>query len=424
MITNTYAPHVGGVARSVTSFTEEYRRLGHRVLVVAPEFENAPEREEGVVRVPAIQHFNGSDFSVALPVPGFLASEVKAFQPDIVHAHHPFLLGAAALRFSHLHGLPLVFTHHTMYEQYTHYVPGDSKPLKRFVIRLTTSYANLCNLVFSPSESIAAILRERGIKTPIEVVPTGIDSQKFASGNGAAFRAAAGIPLDAPLIGHLGRLAPEKNLVFLTDAVVEFMQRDPSAHFLVVGQGPSEQAIRQRFKNAGLADRLHVAGTLVHPDLANAYHAMDVFVFASKSETQGLVLAEAMAAGVPVVAVDASGVREVVADGSNGRLLAEEDTGAFADAIAWIATAVPDRQRLLQQGAIDTAASFSIDTCAQKALSCYERLLDQGNIEREAEFNLWDSTRRLIKTEWELLKGIAEAPSAAERRSSAHDNGQ
>lgn len=126
MITNTYTPHVGGVARSVEAFTTAYRERGHEVLVVCPEFENAPEEGSGVVRVPAIQRFNGSDFSVVLMAPRWLRRKVEAFRPDLVHSHHPFLLGATAVRLARMLDVPLVFTHHTMYEHYTHYVPGDS----------------------------------------------------------------------------------------------------------------------------------------------------------------------------------------------------------------------------------------------------------------------------------------------------------
>ena len=143
MMTNTFTPHVGGVARSVESFTASYRKLGHHVLVVAPEFDNMPSEETDVVRIPAIQNFNGSDFSVVLPIPSNLRSAVEAFEPEIVHSHHPFLIGSTALRLARQYSLPIVFTHHTMYEKYTHYVPGDSKTLKRFVINLSTRYANL-----------------------------------------------------------------------------------------------------------------------------------------------------------------------------------------------------------------------------------------------------------------------------------------
>ncbi|HWR75953.1 MAG TPA: glycosyltransferase, partial [Thiobacillus sp.] len=174
IFTNTFTPHVGGVARSVEAFTEEYRTRGHRVLVVAPEFPDMPQDEVDVVRIPAIQNFNASDFSVVLPIHPALSETIDAFRPDIVHSQHPFLLGMTAVRIARHRGLPLVFTHHTLYEQYTHYVPGDSPALKRFAIELATRYANLADQVFAPSESIRDLLQQRGVVTPIAVVPTGV----------------------------------------------------------------------------------------------------------------------------------------------------------------------------------------------------------------------------------------------------------
>ncbi len=417
MMSNTFTPHVGGVARSIEAFVAEYRRRGHRVLVVAPEFENTPENERDVVRIPAIQNFNGSDFSVVLPVPGFLKSTLEDFDADIVHSHHPFLVGAMALRVAYLHRLPMVFTHHTLYERYTHYVPGDSPALRRFVITLSTSYANLCEMVFAPSESIAELLVRRGVETPIEVVPTGVDLSRFEHGNGPGFRAASGIPNDTFLVGHVGRLAPEKNLEFLAEAVAAFLKQHAGAHFLVVGRGPSESVIREVFSREGLEERLHMIGQLENHLLASAYRAMDVFAFASTSETQGMVLTEAMAAAVPVVALDASGVREVVADGFNGRLLSEESPTALATALAWFADLPVQERRRLKQNAKNTAEAFSLERSSDKALQHYEALLDKGFVQQRDAYDLWTSTRRLIEAEWSLLKGIAEAAGAAIARS-------
>ena len=126
MMTNTYKPITGGLEKSIEAFTKEYRRQGHRVIIVAPDFENM-EPEEDVVRIPAIQNFNGTDFSVQLPVPGVLDDALGDFKPDIVHSHHPFLVGDTALRIAYKQNVPIVFTHHTLYEQNTHYVPGDSE---------------------------------------------------------------------------------------------------------------------------------------------------------------------------------------------------------------------------------------------------------------------------------------------------------
>ena len=413
MMTNTFTPHVGGVARSVDSFTNEYRRLGHRVLVVAPEFEDMPQGETGVIRVRAIQHFNGSDFSVALPVPGVLSAAVEKFKPDIVHSHHPFLVGATAVRVAYTHQLPLVFTHHTMYEQYTHYVPGDSPALKRFVVRLSTSYANLCDQIFAPSESVATVLHQRGVNAPIDVVPTGVHVEQFSRGDGSKVRRELGIPDDALLIGHLGRLAPEKNLDFLTHAVAEFMVAYERAHFLVIGVGPCRREIERIFERRGISGRLHFAGILRHADLADALQAMNVFVFASMSETQGMVLTEAMAAGLPVIALDAPGVREIVIDNNNGRLLQTDDHNRFVEALNWFASLPATRRQQLKLAANDTAHKCSIECTAEKALTLYERLIDHDFIDRDEEYNAWTTVRGLVRFEWEMLKGLVDATGAA-----------
>ena len=385
MMTNTFTPHVGGVARSIEAFTAEYRKRGHRVLVVAPEFENMPENEVDVIRIPAIQNFNGSDFSVVLSTPGYLTEAIKEFEPDILHSHHPYLIGGTALRLAIPHKLPLVFTHHTMYEQYTHYVPGDSETLKRFIVQLSTRYANLCNQVFAPSESVASVLRRRGVVARIDVVPTGVNLDKFARGSGAGFRAAMDIPENAFVVGHVGRLAPEKNLGFLAQAISGFLKSEKRAHFLIIGRGPSENTIRNIFSREGVADRLHTLGILKNPLLASAYRAMDVFAFASKSETQGMVLTEAMAAGVPVVALDAPGVREVVVDHRNGRLLHSETIEEFSSALQWVAALSSEQMQQLKQDAKNSAEEFSMGRSADKALTLYKNLLDKKFFERHKE---------------------------------------
>jgi glycosyltransferase involved in cell wall biosynthesis len=413
MMTNTFTPHTGGVARSVESFTAEYRRLGHRVLVVAPVFEGMPSEEEDVVRVPAIQKFNGSDFSVRLPIPSFLFPELDRFRADIVHAHHPFLLGDTALCVAALKHAPLVFTHHTRYEQYTHYILGDSPALKRFVIELSTGFANLCDAVITPSETIAGLLRRRGVTPPIEVIPTGVDISRFARGDGPAFRASSAIPQEAFVVGHVGRLAPEKNLEFLARAVAEFLNGHSASHFLIAGVGPSHAAIERIFDQAGLAGRLHITGILSPAELANAYHAMDVFAFASQSETQGLVLTEAMAAGVPVVAIDAAGVREVVRDGQNGSLLPKEERHAFASALSRLAGLSGEQRARLHEGARKTAEQFSLERTAVKALELYQSVSRRGRRAASVDGSPWLSALQMIGAEWEIWVNRAQAARMA-----------
>lgn len=411
MMTNTYLPHVGGVARSVSTFAEEFRRKRHRVLVVAPEFEGKPlpPRAAAIVeRVPAIQNFHGSDFSVRWPIVG-LPPRLAGFQPDIIHAHHPFLLGDTALRVAATKNAPVIFTHHTRYEDYTHYVPFDSAALKEIAIKLSTHFANLCDGVIAPSESIARLIRRRGVNRPIRVVPTGIDVAAFAAGDGARFRRKYRLPPNAFIVGHVGRLAPEKNLEYLGEAVATFLKATPQAWFVVVGAGPSEDKLREQFFARGVADRLLLAGRHTGRALADAYNAMNVFAFASFSETQGMVLAEAMAAGSPVVALNAPGVRELMEDGSNGFMLEKNATPTrFADALARL-WRDPRRLKAFSTRARRTAENFSSEHCAELALAFYTEVRHMTRRKRlEVERSPWGKLIERVSVEWNLLAEKAQ----------------
>jgi glycosyltransferase involved in cell wall biosynthesis len=415
MMTNTYTPFVGGVARSVRTFAAECRKMGHRVLVVAPVFEGMPASEKDVIRVPAVQHFNGSDFSVVLPIPGFLSSKLETFEPDIVHSHYPFMLGSTAVRAAGRFDCPLVFTYHTMYEHYVHYVPAEADRMREFVINLAMGYCNLCDRVLAPSQSVAQMLRERGVKTAVDVLPTGVYVGQYERGDRAAFRRKYGIPQDALVAGYVGRLAPEKNLSFLGESVAAFATQNKRGHFLVVGSGPSEKEICAFFAEKGMEDRLHLTGTLHDKALIDAYHAMDIFVFASKTETQGLVLMEAMAANVPVVALDAPAVREVVNDGVNGYLVRMERSPKFAEAIGKVAGLPSEELTDLRREAKKTAESFSMQSCAQKLIRAYQDVLQRKRAGPRDE-TPWAQAAEQVKAEWELVANLADAARHTLRR--------
>ncbi len=403
MVTNTYLPHVGGVANSVHTFAEAYRAKGHTVTVIAPEFEDAPEKEADVIRVPALQHFNGSDFSVSLPLVPPLTRKMKARKPDLFHSHHPFLLGDTALRMAATLGKPLIFTYHTMYEHYTHYVPADSPVIRRFAKKLAVEYCNLCDHVIAPSDSVREIIQGRGVTAPISVIPTGIDPNRFADGDGDAFRAAWGLPAEAVVVGHVGRLAREKNGVFLASALAAFIREQPEQRrALIVGAGPADKEMREVFEKAGIADRAIFPGKLTGRALADAYRAMDLFAFSSKTETQGMVLAEAMAAEKPVVALDAPGARDIVRDRANGRLVMEERVDAFADAVRWMAQRSEQERAAFRAEARRTAEAVSVDVCTDAALKVYEEVLATWRVPDATEFGPWNSIRLRLQQEWEI----------------------
>lgn len=412
MFTNTYLPHVGGVARSVKTLEDECRRLGHEVKVIAPEFDGAEESPH-VLRVPAIQNFNGSDFAVRLPAPAMIREFMDDFQPDVIHSHHPFLLGDTALRQAWRMEVPVVFTHHTLYERYTHYVPLDSPTLKQMAIQLASEYCNLCSEVIAPSESILGLLRERGVTKPISAIPTGVDTSFFAAGDGTRYRRREGIPEDALVIGHVGRLAPEKNLRFLAEAVGAYLSGEDRASFLIVGTGGEGEEMEKILTEHGCGNRIYRAGQLTSTDLADSYAAMDLFVFASQSETQGMVLAEAMATGKPVVALDGPGVREIVVDGENGILLpGDADVAAFSKALADLA-GNSERMRECAEKASSSAAAFDHRHCAKEVTKVYARLIREKALHPDEEKMPWDPFLNSLEIEWDLFAAKMSAAATA-----------
>ncbi len=242
------------------------------------------------------------------------------------------------------------------------------------------------------------------------VIPTGIDEERFAHGEGNRAHRKYGIPEQAFVVGHVGRLAPEKNLPFLARAVCRYLRSRPNDYFLLVGEGPSLDVVQQIARSQDVGERLlHPRGSLKGQALADVYHAMDLFAFASHSETQGMVLAEAMTAGVPVVAVNAPGAREVVRDGHNGRLLATDDEEAFAAAIRWCAERSSPQRSVLADAAHRTAANFAMPRCVEKLIDVYQQVTDEQRTPHPRDDSQWAALVRLIGEQWNIINGVVAA---------------
>lgn len=413
MFTNTYLPRVGGIAYSVARFAQGFRAMGHQVLVVAPSYKGHNHTDKEVVRIPAIQNSSsGSDFSVMLPLSIDLAPAVRKFMPDIIHSHHPLLIGNTALRTAAEYDVPLVFTHHSMYEQYTHYFPLEQNALQAYVQRVVTGYANLADAVVAPSRSVADVLVERDITTPVHVVPTGVDVAQYAGGDARRFRARYGIRHDAWIMGYVGRLAEEKNLPFLARATAKVAATHSNAHLVIVGSGPQDGVLRDTFRQEGVTDHLTMTGTLTGSDLTDAYAAMNIFVFASQSETQGMVLAEALAASCPIVALDGPGIRDIVCDGENGRLVENENEEEFAHACGDLIT-MPDKDfQDLRQRARRAAEQFDTSRCLAAMLDVYEQARNGYESTGAAREEEWSAMLRSLQREMDIwanrFRGLAD----------------
>jgi 1,2-diacylglycerol 3-alpha-glucosyltransferase len=254
---------------------------------------------------------------------------------DIVHIHTPFVAHYAATRFARRTGLPCVATYHTFFEEYLHhYVPVLPRRVGRLLARsFTRSQCDDVQALIAPSDPMRDVLLEYGVSTPIHVLPTGLPADRFNPGDAARFRALAGIPGDRPLVTYIGRVAHEKNIEFLIKVFVEVRRAVPTAMLVIAGEGPARESLRQMVAQLGLEHDAHFAGYLDrNTALLDCYAAADVFVFASRTETQGLVLLEAMAQGAPIVSTAELGTRSVLKSGC-GAVVVEEKVPAFSAAV-------------------------------------------------------------------------------------------
>jgi glycosyltransferase involved in cell wall biosynthesis len=368
LFTNNYFPMLGGVPTAVETIRRDLEALGHEVVIVAPRMAGADDGGRWLIRVPAVPAPTYPDFALPLPLGPGLTRRLRALDLDVFHAHHPFLLGASARRLARASGRPFVFTYHTLYDRYAHYVPLLPRPMvARGAIRWSAGFADTADLVLAPSDFVARRLRAQGVRRPIEVLPTGIDLDRFRPGDRADARRTLRLAADDRVLLYVGRLDREKNLEFLLEAIARV--RVPRVRLLLVGRGTQAAALRRAAEARGVADRVDLRGGSPPDGLPAYYRAADAFVFASTTETQGLAVLEAMACGLPVVAVRATGIEEVVAEGVSG-LLVPEAPAVFGDAVGQILID-RDLAAKLAIGARDAALPFESTALVRRLVALY-----------------------------------------------------
>ncbi len=367
---------LGGVSRAVETLRTSLENLGHMVLIVAPRMAGAGRDEPHVLRVPALPAPTYPDFALPLPVSRDLRRTIRAHALDVFHAQHPFLLGGTARRLARACDRPLVFTYHTRYDKYAHYVPMPRDAVARYAIWWSTRYANSGDIVIAPSEALAARIRAQGVRRPIEVAPSGVDLHRFRPGDRGQARRALGLPVEHPILLYVGRLDREKNLGFLLDAFARVAATQPTAELVLVGRGTQEATLRARADRTPDGARVRFVGGVDPGAVSRFYQAADVFVFASTTETQGLAVLEAMAVGLPVVAVRAPGVEEAVVDGVAGLLVAE-DPAVFGAAVLEV-LGDADLAAKLAAGAREAANDLAAPALAARVVGIYRRVLAQG----------------------------------------------
>lgn len=376
IFTEVYRPIVNGVVTSVDSLAEQLRVLGHEVFTFAPHIPKGLESAGRVFRMPSLPLPARTQYRLTLPL---VARRNKArflSHCDVIHSHSLFITGWMASYYARRRfRVPLIYTYHTLLDSYAHYSPLGPRLTSQLTRELTKTYANAADAVIVPTKTVASALRGQGVSAPICVVPTGIDIEVFRRVEKAVaigVRDRFAIPHDAPLLLLVSRLAQEKNVPLAVEALGFLRKKLPKAHLLLVGSGPLRNSLKDQIRAAGLEGAVHFAGSVEHAEIPAFYAAADVFVFPSLSETQGLVLAEAFAAGVPVVALDNPQTRDVFGEHLAGEIVSDARSMAAA-ALELITN--EDRRALAMTHAKTAAAAFDARATAGRVLAIYEAVV-------------------------------------------------
>jgi 1,2-diacylglycerol 3-alpha-glucosyltransferase len=380
--TDSYKPYLSGVVKSIDTFREELENQGHRVYIFAPDYPGT-EKEEGVFRFRSLPTPVQNDFRLAIPLSHKITEQLRELEIDIIHTHSPFLMGWLARYAARRLSLPLVFTYHTLYDEYVHYLPVIKNLAKAFTIRYCREYCQSADLVIAPSVFVEKRLRGYRVKTPIVTVPTGIDLETYLRKDMeqlSSLRRELAEKADFErLLIFVGRLGEEKNVYFLLRAINKLLKDSgDELALLVVGDGPERISMEDYCSQVGISSKVIFVGKQ-SPEMVTAYYQLsDLFVFPSVTETQGLVTLEAMASGLPVVAVDAAGTRYMVDDGVNG-ILVEEDENAFAGAVLEILKDDESFQKM-SESALTRAMSLSSEKTASRLVEGYQSLFNNQGV--------------------------------------------
>ncbi|MBS1209260.1 MAG: glycosyl transferase family 1 [Proteobacteria bacterium] len=335
MISDVYFPRINGVSTSIETFRSELHALGIQTTLVAPAYpQDTDPAAPDIVRIPA--RYLPMDPEDRLMRRQAIRQWLRAqlFRDfDLVHIQTPFAAHYAGIEIARELNIPAIASYHTYFEEYLHhYIPFLPRRLTQAVARrFSRGQCNQLDAIVVPSRAMSATLRDYGVTQPLHILPTGLREERFCRGNGAAFRERHGIAPTRPLLLFVGRVAFEKNIGFLLEVVARVRQQHPDVLLLVTGEGPALAGLRTQARQLGLTEHVRFLGYLDRRNaLADCYSAADLFVFASRTETQGLVLLEAMAMGCPVLALAAMGTRDIL-ENAAGTVIAQDDLDAFAN---------------------------------------------------------------------------------------------
>jgi len=379
IFTNNYLPNPYGVTQSVESFRKQFEKLGHEVFIFAPKWKGYEDKNPRVFRYPSISTNIKFKFPLAIPYSKKMDEILSKSDFDIIHSQHPNLLGTAAAKWARKKKIPLVFTWHTLYDEYAHFaVIVPEKLAAWWAIRNARNYANKADCVITPTESVKEIIKNWGVTNKnIEAISSGVEEETYQNADRQVIRNKFGLKDGEILLLLVSRLTSEKNIEFLFRSVIEVLKNNKNTKFLVAGDGDLAPKLKSMAKKNDLADRIIFQGIVDKSKIKNYYATGDIFVYASKSETQGMIITEAMYLGLPIVAVRAPGICDLVQDKINGFLVAEDEK-EFAGAVNKLIADANLRKKFGEASARIARKNFTDKICAEKLLEVYKKVSNKS----------------------------------------------
>jgi 1,2-diacylglycerol 3-alpha-glucosyltransferase len=384
LFTETYYPEINGVATSVYMLKNELENRGHNVYVFTTTTPGAPEHEHNVFRVPSIPFIFITERRVGLFYQPKLAQVIKKLNLDIIHTHTEFSLGIFGRIMAKELKLPIVHTYHTIYEDYTHYlthVKALDRRAKAFARIYSKVVCNTAEQVIVPTEKTKELLMRYSVHKDISVVPTGINLRKFdpkqyPEEDVKALKNKYGIKPEEKVLLYLGRVSEEKNVEEIVNAMPDYMKSRENVRFVIVGSGPALEKLQNMVKQLHIEDRCVFTGSQPWDRIGLFYRLGDVFVSASRSETQGLTYIEAMASGLPVVAREDQCLEDILVQGQNGYTFTDKD-GLYRglDQVLFF-----DKETDYSQNAMKKVSRYSTQEFAYQVEKVYQQVMSRDRV--------------------------------------------
>ncbi len=410
--TDSYLPTPDGVATSVEATARELQKLGHDIYIIAPNQPHGKDRKN-IIRLVSIQIIKSPEIRWALEVPQPELFKIANLEFDIIHGHSGGPISVLGWQLAHLHNLPFIETYHTSWEHYQHYFPLPFLFNVKMIKKLNGFFINICDAAIAPSLKAKNELLRDGVKRPIFIVPTGISPDKFDQKPKGYLHEKLHIPNNKKIILTVGRLHKEKSIDFLIKAFALTHKTCPDIVLVIIGRGPLKSKLEELAASLKIAESVYFAGTLEPKDMSYAYADSTSFIFASTSETQGLVVYEAFAAGLPVVAVEDGAFKNVVENDKNGYTTTKDEV-QFADRLIRILTQA-DLKKRFSTNAREAAKQYSIESTSRILEQVYKEVLymqtqesTRNNSKKSQTMIRLFKVKKHIKSEFKNLQDLID----------------